>query len=60
VVATKSIDKRTGKLLYDNENTPNGMNFHSLTIDPRAGRVEFTGYQMKLVHTVQPDAPVTP
>jgi outer membrane protein assembly factor BamB len=48
VVAVKAIEKRTGKLCYDNTNVPNGMNFHALTVDSRAGKIEFTGYQMKL------------
>jgi hypothetical protein len=56
VVSVASVDKRTGKRLYDNENIPNGMNFHALTIDPRAGRIEFIGYQMKIVHQVSDSA----
>lgn len=56
VVSVKSIDKRTGKLLYDNDNVPNGMNFHALNIDMRAGRIDFIGYQMKITHWLNADA----
>jgi outer membrane protein assembly factor BamB len=55
-VAVESRDKRTGKLLYENKNVPNGMNFHALTIDARAGKIEFVGYQMKITHLLNSDA----
>ncbi len=45
-----SIEKRTGKRLYDNPNLPNGMQFHTLHVDARAGTVDFTGYQLKITH----------
>jgi outer membrane protein assembly factor BamB len=41
-------EKRNGKLRYSNDNVPNGMYFHALNVDPRAGRVDFIGYQLKV------------
>jgi hypothetical protein len=55
VVAVKSIEKRTGKMLYDNDNIPNGPNFHALTVDAKAGKIEFVGYQLKLIHELNSD-----
>jgi len=44
VVATRSFDKRTGKLLYNKEVVaPNGSSldlFHTLRIDPRSGAID--------------------
>ena len=37
-----------GKLWYFNDNLPQNMFFHTLTMDHRAGRVEFIGYNMKV------------
>lgn len=48
VVAAKAIDKRTGKLIYDNENIPNGIQFHSLQQDKKTGRFDFTNYQLRI------------
>jgi len=56
VVSAKSMSKATGKLLYDNENLPNGMNFHALKVDGRAGRIEFEGYAMKIIHILNSEA----
>jgi outer membrane protein assembly factor BamB len=50
-----AIEKVTGKRKYDNENVPGGMNFHALHIDPRAGRVEFIGYSLKISFTLEGD-----
>ncbi len=50
VGAIKSIDKRTGKLLLDDDNLPNGMQFHALQLDPRGGKIDFVAYQMKITH----------
>ncbi|MEY4613888.1 MAG: hypothetical protein RL179_1861 [Planctomycetota bacterium] len=48
IVAAKSIDKRTGKLIYDNENIPNGIQFHNLNLDLKNGKIEFVNYQLKI------------
>jgi outer membrane protein assembly factor BamB len=56
VVSAKGIAKATGKLLYDNENLPNGMNFHALRVDARAGRIEFEGYALKIIFTLNSEA----
>ncbi|MSR30812.1 MAG: tetratricopeptide repeat protein [Gemmataceae bacterium] len=55
VVAAKSFDKRTGKLLYDNENIPNGIQFHALNYDQRGGRIDFVNYQLKIIHHLEAD-----
>jgi outer membrane protein assembly factor BamB/tetratricopeptide (TPR) repeat protein len=67
LVSLVCIDKKTGKRLYDNDSDPSPANggerklapmpaqmyFHSLVVDARSNRIEFTGPQMKLV--VEPD-----
>ena len=57
VVAAKAIDKRTGKLIYDNENIPNGIQFHSLQKDAKKGRFEFTNYQLRITFQTENDSP---
>jgi len=50
-VAIKSFDKRTGKLLYDKEDTSNTyQQFHSMKIDVRGRKVELISYNKRLVH----------
>jgi outer membrane protein assembly factor BamB/tetratricopeptide (TPR) repeat protein len=48
VATASAFEKQSGKLKYTNDNVPNSMYFHSLTINPRAGKVEFIGYQLKI------------
>jgi outer membrane protein assembly factor BamB len=50
VVAAGSIEKRTGKFKYNNENLPNQQNFHALNVDAKNGKIELISWQMKLVH----------
>jgi hypothetical protein len=50
VTTAHSIEKRTGKRLYGNDNLPQGMQFHTLHVDARAGIIDFTGYQLKITH----------
>src|SRR5262249_45261361 len=59
--ATRSIDKRTGKLLYDKEFTNNrSPQFFSLLANPQAGTIELVGYQMKIVHYFDGDSAPPP
>ena len=44
----RAYAKHNGKLWYENDALPQNMLFHSLTMDHRAGKVEFTGPQLKL------------
>src|SRR5262249_52953267 len=53
VMAVKSIDKRTGKLLYDDPEVLNGPQFHEMKVDMKGGRVELTGQNMKIVHLLE-------
>jgi outer membrane protein assembly factor BamB len=50
VTTAHSIEKRTGKRLYGNDQLPNGMQFHTLHVDARSGTIDFTGYQLKITH----------
>jgi len=51
VVAIRSFDKRTGKLLFDKEDTANTyQQFHSMKVDVRGRKVELISYNRKLVH----------
>jgi outer membrane protein assembly factor BamB/tetratricopeptide (TPR) repeat protein len=53
VVAVQSLDKRTGKFLYNNNELNNTPNFHALKVDGRTGRIEFASFNLTIVH--QPD-----
>ncbi len=64
VIAVKSIDKLTGKLLYDNgsnnnsgkyKNALTNQNFHALIVDGRAGKIELIGTAAKVIHQLTPD-----
>jgi tetratricopeptide (TPR) repeat protein len=48
----QAFDKKSGKWVYDNKTVPPGMYFHDLNIDNRTGKVELTGYQLKVTFTV--------
>jgi outer membrane protein assembly factor BamB len=50
----RAIAKHNGKLWYLSENVPYGMNYHDLKMDHRSGKVEVTGYQMKVTMTAVP------
>jgi hypothetical protein len=52
VTEVKALDRRTGKLLLDVENTMQQPPFHALTLDPGQGRIELTSSQMRYVFTV--------
>jgi outer membrane protein assembly factor BamB len=56
VIGTKSIDKRTGKLLYDHESATNAQQFMALQVNPRAGTVDLISFNEKLHHFVERDA----
>jgi outer membrane protein assembly factor BamB/tetratricopeptide (TPR) repeat protein len=47
----RAIAKHNGKLWYMADNVPYGMNFHDIKMDHRSGKVEVTGYQMKVTMT---------
>src|SRR5262249_50130863 len=55
-VPFKSIYKRTGKLLMDEELPPNSNQFYALNIDAKAGRIELVSYNLKIVHEVRDDS----
>jgi outer membrane protein assembly factor BamB len=44
----RAYAKHTGKLWYGKEDLPQNMFFHTLTMDHRAGKVEFIGVNMKV------------
>lgn len=47
--AVVSIEKRTGKRLYDNPELQN-LQFYALNVDQRSGRIELLGSGLKIVH----------
>lgn len=49
-----AIAKRSGKRWYDAENLPQGMFFHTLSMDHRTGKIEFTGGNLRVVLTAHP------
>jgi outer membrane protein assembly factor BamB/tetratricopeptide (TPR) repeat protein len=50
VVALRSIDKQTGKVICNKESPQVGEPFHTLQIDPRAGTVDLIGPTLVLRH----------
>jgi outer membrane protein assembly factor BamB len=54
VVAARAIAKHNGKMWYDQPNVPYNMYFHAIEMDHRTGKVDFTGYQMKVTLTAAP------
>jgi outer membrane protein assembly factor BamB len=48
--AFRSIDKRTGKMLIDKPDIGNGVMFHALNMDLRAGKIELISQQLKITH----------
>jgi outer membrane protein assembly factor BamB len=49
LMAVRAIDKRTGKLVYDEFDTVNGPQFHTLNVKPREGVIEFIAPNLKIV-----------
>ncbi|HEV3258768.1 MAG TPA: PQQ-binding-like beta-propeller repeat protein, partial [Gemmataceae bacterium] len=58
VTATRSIDKRTGKLVYDKENNNNNgqQQFYAVNTDPKAGTIELVSYNFKIQHYMDTSA----
>jgi hypothetical protein len=54
VVALRSFDKRTGKILFHREFRTFGEAFHTLRLDPRAGTVDLVGGTLVLRHQPAP------
>ncbi len=60
IAATRSIEKRTGKLIYDRDSTPGHNQFFSLVANVQAGTIELVGNQLKVIHYIEGGAgPVT-
>jgi hypothetical protein len=57
VAAVKSIDKRTGKLLFDQEFPNNRQPFFALNSNPRAGTIDLVGYNLKIQHYLEGQEP---
>jgi len=53
VTQAQAFVKKNGKWAYDNRSVPPGMFFHDLSVDPRAGKVDLTGYQLKVTFNVE-------
>ena len=55
VAATRSIDKRTGKVLYRKEFADNNApdQFYLLEVDPRTGTVDLVNSTMRLRHVIE-------
>jgi outer membrane protein assembly factor BamB len=46
--AAEAFDKRTGKMVYKDDNLPQYMYFHAVQLDPRTGKLDLVGAQLKL------------
>jgi hypothetical protein len=59
-VSVKAIDKRTGKMKYDQPelNNNNAQQFHAFKVDLRSGNVELTSYNFRVLFTLE-HGPVT-
>jgi outer membrane protein assembly factor BamB len=57
IASTRSIDKRTGKLLFDKEFQNNyTQQFYALTANRQTGTIDLISYSMKLHHYLDPDS----
>jgi outer membrane protein assembly factor BamB len=54
--AVKCIEKRTGKLIFDQPEMQNAQQFYAFHTDPRSGRIELVSYNMKVICYVEPTA----
>ena len=53
VIAIRSYDKQTGKMIYDREDTSQSyQQFHSLIVNARLGKVELRSYNLRLVYNL--------
>jgi outer membrane protein assembly factor BamB len=50
VAVFRSIDKRTGKLVWDKEYQNQSSQFYALNMNLQAGTVELVGYNLKILH----------
>jgi outer membrane protein assembly factor BamB/tetratricopeptide (TPR) repeat protein len=58
VVATMTIEKRTGKRLFDREFQNNtAQQFYAFTVNPQEQVIELISYGMKIQHYLVPDVP---
>jgi hypothetical protein len=53
VVKTTSVEKRTGKVIYDKKLQNNNTNYHALNINAKAGTIELVSYNMKIHHFIE-------
>jgi hypothetical protein len=53
IANTRSIEKRTGKLIYDSDSGSGHNQFFALTTNLQAGTVELIGNQFKIVHFIE-------
>jgi hypothetical protein len=51
-VSTMSLDKRTGKLIYDRDSFANNV-FHTLKLDRRTGTVDLLSHNLTLRHYLE-------
>jgi outer membrane protein assembly factor BamB/tetratricopeptide (TPR) repeat protein len=58
VVATLTIEKRTGKRLFDREfQNTTAQQFYAFTVNPQEQVIELISYSMKIQHYLAPDVP---
>jgi outer membrane protein assembly factor BamB len=57
VAVTRSIEKRTGKLLWDKEYPNQSLQFSALQTNLQAGTIDLLGYNLTLRHYLDNDSP---
>jgi hypothetical protein len=53
VCSVQTVEKRTGRVLYDKKMQNNNVQYHTLHIDSRAGKIDLIGYNIKVQYYVE-------
>lgn len=53
IVKTTSVEKRTGKVIYDKKMQNNNTNYHTLNINAKNGTIDLIGYNIKIQHFLE-------
>ena len=51
--ATRTMQKRTGLLLYEKETVNNGTHFHAVEVNAKEGTIDFVNFGFRIRHKIQ-------
>jgi hypothetical protein len=55
MVAALSVEKRSGRMLFGEDNVQGGVNFYGVRVDARGGTIDFLSTNLKITHYPAPD-----